>query len=131
MKKNLENLGTKYRQGIELANQAHALLAQYLDGAVAALGGAVEMTGFHQSYEEADEAGVDFDSQFKSVICVADKHGFNHNIYITRLYKNDGAFYINGYDSTDGEWVKGWLVPSTAANYGDLAFLSIPSSTLQ
>ena len=121
MEKNLENLSAKYHQSLDLANQAHTLLVEFLNESITALDGAVEMTGFCKSYEEAEKEGVDFDSQFPSEICITDKHGFNHNIYMTRLFKIYETFYIDGYDYTNGEWIMGWVVPDTDSHYSDLA----------
>ena len=120
-KKNFENLNAKYRKSCELANQSKNLLVEYLNESVSALGGEVKLTGFCKTYEEAEEAGIEFENQFPSEIGLADKHGCNHNIYITRLYKSGETFYIDGYDYTDGEWVKGWFVTELSSNYRDLA----------
>lgn len=121
MKETFQNLSAKYQQSVELAEQAHKLLVDFLDEALAVCGGVVELTGFHKSYEEADDAGVDFDDQFPVEICITDKHGWNHNIYITRLYKKNSTFYIDGYDYTDGEWIAGWYVTHTDSMYSDLS----------
>lgn len=122
MEKKLKELNEKYRQSINLAEQAHNLMVEFLNESVAACGGTVELTGYCKTYEEADEAGIEFDSQFPAEICITDKHGFNHSIYITRLFIINDIFYIDGYDYTDGEWIKGWYVTHTESNYSDLAY---------
>ena len=121
-KDKLEKLNAKYRKYIELTNDARNVLVEYLNEAINACGGSVEMTGFCKSNKEANAAGVDFDSQFPVEICLTDKHDFNHSIYITRLYKKSTTFYIDGYDRSDDEWITGWYVANLDSMYSDLAY---------
>lgn len=121
-KKTLKKLNAKYRKYIELSNDARNALIEYLNEAINACGGSVELTGFYTSYKEANAAGMVFAEQFPAAICLTDKHGFTHNIYITRLYKKSTTFYIDGYDCSDDEWITGWYVASLDSMYSDLAY---------
>lgn len=85
-------------------------------------GGVAELAVSYRSHSEAEAAGADFDEQFPASVYIEDRHSFQHEVYVTRLYKHNDLYYVDGYDNTDGVWVTGWYTSSDTATYDTLAY---------
>lgn len=109
----LSNWKCEYRQSvIKFLNDA----LSFFDG------GAAELDVPYRSYDEADAADEDFDEQFPASVYIEDRHGFQHEVYVTRLYKRNDLYYVDGFDNTDGVWITGWYTSSDTATYDTLAY---------
>lgn len=109
----LSNWKCEYRQSV----------IKFLDDALSFFdGGAAELDVPYRSHDEADAADEDFDEQFPASVYIEDRHGFQHEVYVTRLYKRNDLYYVDGFDNTDDVWITGWYTSSDTATYDTLAY---------
>ena len=121
--KTIENLKDDYLRIANWHSQFRKMLTDFLNNALAACKDGVEVLDFkYKTYEEADASGEEFYDQFPICITIVDKHGFNHDIYVTKLYKKNDLFFVDGYDSSDGEWIEGWYTDNSNDTYDSLCY---------
>lgn len=125
--KTIENLKDEYLRIANWEQQFRKMLTAFLDKALAACKDGVAVLDFkYKSFQDAEKDGEEFYDQFPVCITILDKHGFNHDIYVTKLYKKNDLYFVDGYDSSDGEWVEGWYTDNGNDTYDSLAsFLDV------
>lgn len=119
----LESLNRDYKRISNWQEQYRQSLLDYLKKGLDFCGGNATIEVEHRNYQDAEEAGVDFDDQFPIAVTIEDRHGFRHEIYVTRFYFHNNLFYVDGYDRTDGEWIEGWYTDDCNDTYESLAYL--------
>lgn len=117
----LESLNGIFKKVNKLYVEQRNLLTEYLDKALQHAGGSIEMTGYYKDIDEAESNEVDFYEQFPASVTVFDKHEFHHEILVTKLYKRNNLFYVDGYDRTDGEWTTFWYTDDSNETWDSLA----------
>ena len=117
----LESLNTTFKKVNELYVEQRRLLKEYLDKALQYAGGSVVMTGYYEDHDQAANNDVEFDEQFPACVTVYDKHCFHHEILVTKLYKHNDLFYVDGYDRLDGEWTTFWYTDDSNDTLDSLA----------
>jgi len=118
----LESLNRTYEKLSNWENQYRISLMEYLDKGLAFCNGKAELKFKYNSYEEAEKDEEEFDEQFPVCVVVEDRHGFSHSTYVTALYKVGNLYYVDGYDTSDGEWIKGWYTDDMTNTYEQLAY---------
>ena len=111
--KTKESLSGSYSLISVLQRKYIRALTQYVNDSLEYCGGTAVLPIEFKTIAEAEDAEKDFYDQFPVSLTIEDKHGWNHCIYITKLYKENEIFYVDGYDGTDGEWIEGWFVDSS------------------
>ena len=117
----LESLNSSYQHIVNSEERYRKSLVDYIESGLAFSYGQVNLSFEYKSYNEADKAGEDFDQQFPVSVCIEDRHGFRHCIHVTALYKVGSLYHVDGYDTSDGQWVKGWYTDDLTSTYGQLA----------
>jgi len=117
----LESLNRTYEKLSNWENQYRISLMEYLDKGLAFCNGKAELKFKYNSYEEAEKDEEEFDEQFPVSVVVEDRHGFSHSTYVTALYKVGNLYYVDGYDTSDGEWIKGWYTDDSNDTLDSLA----------
>lgn len=71
--------------------------------------------GKYESWDEYDrEEGVDYMSELPTFVNIWDHHGYCHEIYPTRVYRDYPSIYVDGYDLSQSDWVEDWEVQDIA-----------------
>lgn len=119
----LENLNQSYRRLVDLQDQYRKSLIEYLNSSLAFCKDGVAVLSFkYKHWQDAETEGDEFADQFPISIAIEDRHGFQHSIYVTKVYKKNDLFYVDGYDNYDEQWIEGWYTDDFNSTYESLAY---------
>ena len=119
----LESLNRDYQRIVNWQDLYRKSLMDYLKQGLQFCGGKATLEVKCRSFQEAEDAGIDFDDQFPVAISIEDRHSFHHEIYVTSFYFSNNLFYVCGYDRTDGKWIEDWYTDDSDSTYASLAYL--------
>ena len=111
---NVKELNEKYRRVLNWNDEYRKELVSYINEAFAMHG--TEFVLKPEEYDTWQEASKDeaFDAMedLPTYVMIWDRHEFSHEIYPTRVYRENegGLIYVDGYDYTDGKFVKDWYI---------------------
>ena len=119
----LESLNRNYERITNWQDQYRQSLMEFLSQSLAFCeNGEAELSVKYKNWSDAEEEGVEFADQFPISITIEDRHGFQHSIYVTKVYKRNDLFYVDGYDNYDNKWIEGWYTDDSNSTYEDLAY---------
>lgn len=119
----LESLNRDYQRIANWQDLYRQSLLDYLKQGLQFCGGKATLEVECRSYQQAEDAGVDFDDQFPIAVSIEDRHSFHHEIYVTSFYWSNNLFYVSGFDRTDGKWIEDWYTDDSETTYASLAYL--------
>ena len=112
-KKDYYSLQSKYSHLEDYREQYRKNLLDFINEAFAMHGNEFVLKPEDcETWEEADEIdqGLNAMDRMPTCLTVYDKHCDTHEVYPTRIYRNEGGYtkYVDGYDYFNCEFTEGW-----------------------
>lgn len=119
----LESLNSEFQVIRDWDGKYRRKLTSYINKCLKFCGGAVEIPVRFRTYEEAEKAGESFLGQFPSCVQVMDEEGWDwiYSLYVTKLYKKDGRYLVDGLVFTEDKWLQGCEIDEETDTYEILA----------
>lgn len=121
----VKELNEKYQRIWHWYKEYSKEVISYINEAFAMNGNdfALKPARFETWQEAEDSEEFDAMEDLPTYVNIWDRHGFSHEIYITRAYRDSdgGTIYVDGYDFTDGAFVEGWHINDNTSDLVSIA----------